>query len=89
MARMVRKQLYIEDSQDEALAAEADRLGVTQAEIVRRAIDAWLSDASHDSRAGAWKRASHMMDVIAARGPVSPPSDRWERGELHERDSLR
>lgn len=89
MGRMVRKQLYIDDRQDQALAAEAERLGVTQAEIVRRAIDAWLSDASPESRRAAWKRAQKIMREIRAKGPVEPLAQRWERGELHERDSVR
>ncbi|MDP2232348.1 MAG: hypothetical protein Q8K89_01830, partial [Actinomycetota bacterium] len=76
-------------SQDEALAAEADRLGVTQAEIVRRAIDAWLSDTSHESRRAAWIRAQRIMEEIRAKGPVEPSPHRWERGELHERKSVR
>ena len=37
---MVRKQLYITRSQDRALKRRARELGVTEAEIVRRAIDA-------------------------------------------------
>lgn len=89
MARMVRKQLYIDDTQDQALAAEAERLGITQAEIVRRAIDAWLNDTSRESRRAAWKRAQAIMREIRAQGPVEPLPRRWERGELHERDSVR
>lgn len=89
MARMVRKQLYIDDTQDQALAAEAERLGVTQAEIVRRAIDAWLSDTLRESRRQAWEEAREIMRGIRAKGPVEPLAHKWERGELHERDSVR
>jgi hypothetical protein len=38
--RMVRKQLYITRSQDRALKRRARELGVTEAEVIRRAIDA-------------------------------------------------
>lgn len=89
MARMVRKQLYIEDEQDQALAAEAERLGITQAEIVRRAIDAWLNDTSRESRRQALREALETARQIRELGPVEPLPRRWERGELHERDSLR
>lgn len=54
MGRMVRKQLYIDDEQDAALKAEAERLGVTQAEVVREAISAWLDEARARTRDEAW-----------------------------------
>lgn len=39
MARMVRKQLYIDDRQDALLKAEAERTGQTESALIRRAID--------------------------------------------------
>jgi hypothetical protein len=38
MARMIRKQVYIEERQEAALKEAARRLGTTEAELVRRAI---------------------------------------------------
>ena len=40
---MIRKQLYIEEAQDKALKRRAKELGVTEAEVVRRALDEALS----------------------------------------------
>jgi hypothetical protein len=37
---MVRKQIYITGDQDEALKNRAEQLGVTEAEVIRRALDA-------------------------------------------------
>ena len=39
MARMVRKQLYLTDEENRLLAARARGLGVTEAEVIRRAVD--------------------------------------------------
>ena len=39
MRRMVRKQVYIEPGQDARLKRQAAQLGVTEAELIRRAID--------------------------------------------------
>lgn len=39
---MVRKQLYLEEAQDRALKARAKELGISEAELVRRALDAAL-----------------------------------------------
>lgn len=39
---MVRKQLYLTEAQDFALKNRADALGVSEAELVRRALDAAL-----------------------------------------------
>lgn len=42
MMYMVRKQLYLTEAQDVALKNRADALGVSEAELVRRALDAAL-----------------------------------------------
>ncbi|MBM2827023.1 MAG: hypothetical protein HW403_1087 [Dehalococcoidia bacterium] len=39
MARMVRKQVYIEERQDALLKRRSKELGVSEAELVRRGID--------------------------------------------------
>ena len=41
---MIRKQLYIDPIQDAALKRKAKELGVSEAELVRRALDDALSD---------------------------------------------
>lgn len=41
---MVRKQLYITEGQDEALKDRARELGISEAELARRALSAFLSE---------------------------------------------
>lgn len=43
---MIRKQLYLEKTQDRALKRRAKELGVTEAEVVRRALDDALKPAT-------------------------------------------
>jgi hypothetical protein len=43
---MIRKQLYISEAQNEALKRRARALGVSEAELARRALDALLSEGS-------------------------------------------
>jgi len=54
---MIRKQVYIEPRQDEGIKQRARKLGITEAEVIRKAIDgqmASLSTHSHDL--SAWER---------------------------------
>jgi hypothetical protein len=44
--RMVRKQLHIEERQDKALKRRAKKLGISEAEVVRAALDAALARES-------------------------------------------
>ncbi len=39
MSRMVRKQIYIEEEQDAALREVAEEYGVSQAELIRQAVE--------------------------------------------------
>jgi hypothetical protein len=64
MAGMVRKQVYIEKRQDEALKRAARRRGVTEAELVREALDLRSRDSGlgmgpdlYDERVGRWTRS--------------------------------
>lgn len=41
---LVRKQTYITADQDRRLKEWAERYHVTEAEVLRRALDAWLAD---------------------------------------------
>jgi len=43
---MIRKQLYITESQEEAVKDQARRLGISEAELTRRALSAFLSERS-------------------------------------------
>lgn len=95
---MVRKQLYIDEAHEAALKEQAARTGLTEAEIVRRALDAHLADVP--GHAGAQRgraRAVAAMDELAEsivndRDYVTDESVRegrgWTRTELYdERES--
>jgi hypothetical protein len=43
---MIRKQLYITEGQDEVLKEQAQKLGISEAELARRALSEFLSERS-------------------------------------------
>jgi hypothetical protein len=86
MAGMVRKQVYIEKRQDEALKRAARRRGVTEAQLVREALDL----RSRDSRAGmapdrqAWLSFKRFVLRGRKQGPLAARARTWTRDELYE-----
>ncbi len=50
MSRMIRKQVYIESRQDATLKQQARALGVTEAEVIRRAIDCQMTSVRLGAR---------------------------------------
>jgi hypothetical protein len=84
MARMVRKQVYIEPRQDALLKQRARALGVTEAELTRRGIDAVTQGDTEQARRlqiweeeKDWIRKHRSMDV--------PQTGRsWTRDEIYE-----
>ena len=74
MAQMVRKQVYIEPRQDAVLKRLARTRGVTEAEIIRQAID---REAGSPAPVGgqldteAWAQARAFVLSLIAQGPVS------------------
>ena len=85
MGRMVRKQVYMDDKLDHELAQAAERLGVSQAEIVRRALDAYVTAGSVDGESLAMRRLKEWWAEVDALG-IGGGRD-WTREELHERGS--
>jgi hypothetical protein len=81
---MVRKQLYIDESQERLLKARAAAQGVSEAELMRLALDALLSDASGSAaRDARWRQ---LMALSEERRRTLPASTRaWNRDEIHER----
>lgn len=84
---MVRKQLYLEASQDAALKKRARELGVSEAEVVRRALDEVLLDTPtrKPRRRKALERFLARADEISDREPV-PADFRFDRQALYEED---
>ena len=87
MPRMIRKQIYIDESQDKALRKAARLAGVSQAEVIRNGIRRGVSDIFESKSGGdaAWRRALEFMrDRSAAKG-VRETRRTWKRDELYDR----
>lgn len=87
MAQMVRKQIYIQKSQEERLKKIAEARGVSEAEIIRRALENELRlvnayRPAYDQEA--WKRIVAFWEELDKRGPVEPRSRDWKREDLYE-----
>ena len=85
MRRMVRKQVYIEPGQDALLKRQAAQLGVTEAELIRRALDqAGAAPRGLAADQDAWEEAKSIMrDRLGITVPQTGLS--WTREELYQR----
>ena len=84
MVQMIRKQVYIEPLQDENIKQRARMLGITEAEVVRRAIDGQMGLlSSRTLDLGAWEREKAF---ITKRVSVYSRSSRrrFRREEIYE-----
>lgn len=84
VARMVRKQLYIEARQDRLLKRRARQLGVTEAALIREGID--LLDATAAPAIGRERALEDYLRVVRdrARIRVAQTARGWTREELYE-----
>jgi hypothetical protein len=82
---MIRKQVYIEERQDHSLKRRARARGVTEAELIREAID-------RDERSGgapfepdplAWDEFKAFIQKLRRRKPKPRAARRWTRDELY------
>jgi hypothetical protein len=73
MASKVHVQLGLEPSQETALKDLSRRLGVSEAQLIRRASDP-----------GAWQAEAEFIRSLIEQGPV-PGGRSWTREELHDR----
>lgn len=83
MGRMVRKQLYIEPEQDELLKRLSKELGVTEAELMRRALDSLVEPGEEDARQRALQE---LFAFMRARAKMKVPQTgrAWTRDELYD-----
>jgi len=86
MSRMVRKQVYIESAQEELLKSLARELEVTEAELIRRAIERQLrASALGWLRPQAWEDERLARTEWLQRAREQHPKQRhWTRDELYE-----
>ena len=84
MARLVRKQIYIEDSQNQRLKSRARARRVSETNIIRVGIDlalAGLTTTKPDIQA--WQRQKEFIHKRMEQ-PAEPASERWAREDLYE-----
>ena len=86
MGRMIRKQVYIEARQEAMLKRLARTQGVSEAELIRQAIDRQVSSGHVlPSEGAAWEDAHRFMLELRNRGPIADRGRTWTRDELYEK----
>jgi hypothetical protein len=89
MPRMIRKQVYIESRQGTTLKRQARALGITEAEVIRRAIDCQMTSVRLSIRdLKAWKRERAFITKRMAKGHA-PGGRRWKREDAYEERLMR
>jgi hypothetical protein len=86
MARMVRKQLYIDAELDKALAARAAATGESQAEIVRTAVSRYLAGNERSTRDAAVDTYLRLVEETRRSGAFTMGGPIPSKEELHERE---
>lgn len=87
---MIRKQLYLDERHERMLKQRAAEQGLSEAELVRRALDLLLSQGSEtipSSRRAALAELLARADAAAAQG--DRPGWRFDRDEIYEEREAR
>lgn len=85
MAKMIRKQVYIEPRQEALLKQRVRETGVTEAELIRQAIDRQMKVIRFPKRnLRAWQEERAFITHLIQQGPM-PGGRSWRREDLHER----
>ena len=87
MSEMVRKQIYISRRQQALLKRLSEQRGLSEAEIIRQAIDRESSHVSPRielSSQQAWMQAYQFMLAMSARASQFHKPYEWNRNELYE-----
>ncbi len=87
MAMMVRKQIYLKKGQAATLKRQARLRGISEAELIREAIDRQIEHGAMRSLhidSEAWERVHKFMLALHAEGPLPNRPRRWTREELYE-----
>jgi hypothetical protein len=83
----IRKQIYLEKKHDQQLKRLAEARGVSEAEVIRQAIDRQADSAAErlvPPNPHAWAVAYKKMLELQAQGPLPKRERRWTRDELYE-----
>ena len=87
MAQMLRKQIYIEKRQQALLKRLAKKRGVSEAEIIRQAIDREAGGGAAPALPldhEAWVQALAIMKALQAKGPLPDQRRTWKREDAYE-----
>lgn len=80
---MIRKKVSIRPDQEQRLISISKERGISQSEVVRRALDDHFSGRTPFIRdLSAWKREMAFIDSLIARGPARGERS-WERSDLY------
>ena len=86
---MIRKQIYIESHQDGILKQKASSLGITEAEVIRRAIDHHMAAGRFNARdLKAWEREKTFIARRMNKG-YTAGTRRWKREDAYEESLMR
>jgi hypothetical protein len=87
---MVRKQLYITEAQNAALKRRAQQLGVSEAELTRRALDAVLREETRGEppRAATKAAQERALDELLENARRISAEHRFPEGYRFDRDAL-
>jgi hypothetical protein len=82
---MVRKQIYLERRHDAALKQRAGAAGVTEAEIVRDALDRFVGHGAGAALPdlASWERALRFMKSLRGRDASTPRPKRFTRDQIY------
>lgn len=85
LSQMVRKQIYISKRQQQLLKRVARKRRVSEALLIREAIDHQLQNVEHVAslKSEAWQRAFGLMKSLHAQGPLPNRPRQWTRDELY------
>jgi Ribbon-helix-helix protein, copG family len=85
MEAKIRKQIYLDRQQDEILKQTSRKLGVSEAEIIRRAIISQASRLSISQRnRKAWEKEYQFIQSLVKQGKVQGKR-KWKREDLYDR----
>jgi len=85
---VIRKQIYIQERQEQAIRNAAGARGISEAEVIREAIDARAGQQVHNQPLDpfAWKRALKLMRSLQPKKAATKTrsSRKWSRAQLYE-----
>ncbi|MDI6871149.1 MAG: CopG family transcriptional regulator [Bacillota bacterium] len=86
MSRLIRKQLYLEPAQDALVKEWAAKRGLSEAEVVREALNLYAATAQQlrlPRNPAAWAEEKAFLEAQGCRETV-PGRREWEREDLYE-----